>query len=472
MLYGIACQCACYNDQISHAYNTVPTHHDRQTLICTPALTLFKNALELLSFRRTATDQRQHIGMLNSSATQESCWSFTQRHRLPAAAAPLIGRRQTPRERCSSGAPTGPAASCELDAASGWMVDAKHLEQVDRFVGPVECVQIEGKGRGLRAARSIHAGELLLLVPPLAVLVGSPDQPPTPSQLVDHMLQPGDSGSGAPAAPCDSPWIGRLFDGSTASVKTAVDISQPGGGPGALPAATETEPTTEASPSSPSPSAAVAAPQGKGRHAKSFSTTPKQQVSRQPHSAKRERQALKKRVAKVVALNAFGDRHQDLSLAALAAADEPAAACVGVWPEFAMLNHSCAPNAINYPLHLSGRGLMVVRAARDIAAGDEVTISYVGADQLLPLRQRRRALKDAFAFECGCGRCAAEAAAYEGVGATLDAVVEVSEREGGLLLWWLPLAGGGVPHQNGGWGLSVQTLSCAIQKHDSRHNTT
>ena len=35
---------------------------------------------------------------------------------------------------------------------------------------------------------------------------------------------------------------------------------------------------------------------------------------------------------------------------------------------------SCSPNAINYVIG----DLMIVRAARDVSAGDEFTISYLG----------------------------------------------------------------------------------------------
>lgn len=41
---------------------------------------------------------------------------------------------------------------------------------------------------------------------------------------------------------------------------------------------------------------------------------------------------------------------------------------------------SCAPNAINYVLN---GDTMVVRAATDVKAGDEVTISYMGRPQLV-----------------------------------------------------------------------------------------
>jgi hypothetical protein len=60
-----------------------------------------------------------------------------------------------------------------------------------------------------------------------------------------------------------------------------------------------------------------------------------------------------------------------------------------------------------------------------------VTISYVGAPQLTPLRARRAALKEAFGFDCGCPRCAAEAGLYErsDVGELIEGVAEV--RRGG-----------------------------------------
>jgi len=37
--------------------------------------------------------------------------------------------------------------------------------------------------------------------------------------------------------------------------------------------------------------------------------------------------------------------------------------------------------------------------------GTEVTISYLGAPQLLPLAQRREALANSFGFDCTCSRC-------------------------------------------------------------------
>ena len=64
------------------------------------------------------------------------------------------------------------------------------------------------------------------------------------------------------------------------------------------------------------------------------------------------------------------------------------------------LNHSCAPNAINYVMG----GYMVVRAVRPIAAGEEVCISYLGRPQLQPTGPRRNKLEEDFGFECDCPR--------------------------------------------------------------------
>ena len=52
---------------------------------------------------------------------------------------------------------------------------------------------------------------------------------------------------------------------------------------------------------------------------------------------------------------------------------------------------------------------MCLRTGRHVAAGEEVTISYV--DQSLPLAQRRSIIKEHYGFECDCARCADEARA-------------------------------------------------------------
>lgn len=70
-----------------------------------------------------------------------------------------------------------------------------------------------------------------------------------------------------------------------------------------------------------------------------------------------------------------------------------------------MINHSCAPGAVNYVA--GGAGHMVVRAVRALPPGTEVTINYLGRGSLRPLSQRQGELEASYGFTCGCDRCGA-----------------------------------------------------------------
>ncbi len=72
------------------------------------------------------------------------------------------------------------------------------------------------------------------------------------------------------------------------------------------------------------------------------------------------------RLARVVKFNCFGDDAEDL--AACAVRGEAPRGHIGLWPEFSLFNHSCAPNAVNFVVG----GAMVVRAVAPIREGQEV----------------------------------------------------------------------------------------------------
>ncbi|KAI7817890.1 hypothetical protein BX661DRAFT_125849, partial [Kickxella alabastrina] len=63
-------------------------------------------------------------------------------------------------------------------------------------------------------------------------------------------------------------------------------------------------------------------------------------------------------------------------------------------------NHACLPNA---SFVYSAGGRQVVRALRDIAEGDEVTLAYI--DGLKPRSERRKTLEAVYFFTCHCERC-------------------------------------------------------------------
>lgn len=73
-------------------------------------------------------------------------------------------------------------------------------------------------------------------------------------------------------------------------------------------------------------------------------------------------------------------------------------------------NHSCLENVSHYAVWDDGAPTLVFRASRDVQAGDELTICYLGEDELAqPTRDRRTALRTYKHFECNCERCASEA---------------------------------------------------------------
>ena len=73
----------------------------------------------------------------------------------------------------------------------------------------------------------------------------------------------------------------------------------------------------------------------------------------------------------------------------------------GLWPEFALLNHSCAPNTS--ALVVGGR--LLLRAARPVLEGDELTTSYLGQARFGHAAERRAALAADYGFHCQCSRC-------------------------------------------------------------------
>lgn len=73
----------------------------------------------------------------------------------------------------------------------------------------------------------------------------------------------------------------------------------------------------------------------------------------------------------------------------------------GLWPRAALINHSCIPNSER---EFFG-DLMVIRATKNIAKGEEIVHSY---DESGLYEARQRALMTTWGFECTCGLCAVE----------------------------------------------------------------
>lgn len=73
----------------------------------------------------------------------------------------------------------------------------------------------------------------------------------------------------------------------------------------------------------------------------------------------------------------------------------------GVWPSASYFNHNCDPNTDKERV---GR-TWVFRAKRDITAGEEICISYLGKDMGILREERNALLKKTWGFDCICQRC-------------------------------------------------------------------
>ncbi|KAL6759949.1 hypothetical protein V8C86DRAFT_2564301 [Haematococcus lacustris] len=78
----------------------------------------------------------------------------------------------------------------------------------------------------------------------------------------------------------------------------------------------------------------------------------------------------------------------------------------GLWPEAALLNHSCVPNTS--ACCIGGR--LVIRTTASVYSGDELTLNYLGTrGACQPLMARRLQLRQRWGFWCECPRCRREA---------------------------------------------------------------
>ncbi|GLI61856.1 hypothetical protein VaNZ11_004364, partial [Volvox africanus] len=293
-----------------------------------------------------------------------------------------------------------------------------------RHVKSVKVARLEeGKGRGLIATHDIALGEVVMATPPLVLVTSPLRQRPSGELIVDEIIERKLYGSA---------WFSVLYDGSSRSSMAEFQlapadrarngsqslISEP---VDALRHARPPEPvvvstsTTVAAASAASPakkkgflaSRSSAARRGTGSAVAAASAD--RPGSAIPEALPLPNRREQTRLAKVVKFNCFGDDTEDL--AACECRGEQPRGHIGLWPEFALFNHSCAPNTSNYVIGDS----MVVRACRPIKTGEEVTICYLGRPQLLPFSRRISILSDDYGFECSCTRCTAEQAHFEKV---------------------------------------------------------
>ena len=80
----------------------------------------------------------------------------------------------------------------------------------------------------------------------------------------------------------------------------------------------------------------------------------------------------------------------------------------GLWIMPSYINHSCWPNSIRSFLG----DLLIVRAARDIPEGEEITLNYVESD--FGVQKRQKSFCSGWGFNCKCTLCEIETAEEQG----------------------------------------------------------
>ena len=114
--------------------------------------------------------------------------------------------------------------------------------------------------------------------------------------------------------------------------------------------------------------------------------------------------------------------------------DELAEIGIGLYPLAALTNHDCDPSAAQT---FGDNAELTLRALRDLAPGDAVTIGYI--DLAATTSARRKALRDSYLFECRCARCvagdaaASSAARAVGAASVCDAAAELRESDSAAL---------------------------------------
>ena len=79
-----------------------------------------------------------------------------------------------------------------------------------------------------------------------------------------------------------------------------------------------------------------------------------------------------------------------------------------------VINHDCSPNAMSGKQEDDHDCKIVIRAVKDIAEGEEVSLSYIRRG--MPFATRQTQLKTTYRFECTCALCKEEASSIGGSG--------------------------------------------------------
>ncbi|GIL74232.1 hypothetical protein Vretifemale_4251 [Volvox reticuliferus] len=330
-------------------------------------------------------------------------------HAATAASAQLVRRRSL--ATASASAPEAPASEgSPQPLRSGDLDELLYTSggEAPYYRGPLELREVPDSGVGVFVTEDVPCGTLLLACYPLALLRGRPTghstHAPAAPALLPSPMELAHALDGAIMSPLAAAWMLGLYDGVDDDEDDG-DVSDGGSGEGDGGRKRRRLAQLRQLFRQPFDATSAAAPDAdEGEEELGFRDAA-------GVAAKGVRCPLPaEAVARVVTFNAYGEARPDPAVAAVKSlSGEHLSGCVGLWPPFSLINHSCAPVA-SYGLV---GDVMVVRAATDLSAGQQVTISYFGRRALAPLELRRAYLAQHYGFICSCERCTLEAAGLE-----------------------------------------------------------
>jgi hypothetical protein len=293
-------------------------------------------------------------------------------------------------------------------------------------------VSAPGKRFGFVAMENLSVGQLLLVSAPLIVSFGSAGAPPSNADLVQQLegqqlspwqLQwltallrvPAASETGGSAPPAAATSSATLNNSPAAATSSATLNNLPAAAPAAASSTGSTQLADAEEAATQSQSEAEEQlltqlqhllRQGAESAAASGSTAAHDDTLDSSHDNLHISGVANpfstEQLAQLVAENAYSEASEDLGAALLRELDPEAV--TGLWPEYALLNHSCSPNTVAVVV---GRYLLL-QAVTPVLKGEELTGSYLGKLACSPVAVRRAFLSGVYGFHCQCQRCLAE----------------------------------------------------------------
>uniref|UniRef100_A0A383VNI3 SET domain-containing protein n=1 Tax=Tetradesmus obliquus TaxID=3088 RepID=A0A383VNI3_TETOB len=294
-----------------------------------------------------------------------------------------------------------PAEPWEEEVLAPYKVYYKPNFKPPRYTGPIEPKRFKDGSIGVVAAEEVTGAELLSVSQPLAFLEGAMGSPPSVEDLHVAMLE-AELGpavakilSYLPHKPSPAAAAGTSSSSSTDDPQQQQQQQQQ-----------QVDPTAQELP----PSMMHLQPAFWGQVQQGAGGLAAKKVG-------------SKQLMRLLQASCWSEEFQDPAAAQVR--HERPQGFIGVWPELALLRHSCAPNS---SVVVVGKH-MLLHATADLDPGTEVTFNKLGSVIAAPLAARQAAHEELFGRPCRCSRCSLEATLPQETAQQLQALHAAADGE-------------------------------------------